>query len=259
MTMSSKRQPKSEVEMNTITFDDSEENWDAAYEEDQADDYHVPVRPRRRFLNAKTALLIAVITAAAGFYGGVRVEKGQVSSSSTGGAASRFSGLASRFDAAGGTAASGATGAKGAAGGAGAATGAGGRAGAGGLADGFAGRSGAGGFGGGNATIGTVSTVDGNTIYLTSTSGDTVKVTLSSATKVTKNETVGKGSIRPGDTLSASGLKSSNGTIVATAVSDTGAGAGATGATGATGAAGGGSSTSGSGGVSSLFSSGGGG
>jgi hypothetical protein len=251
------RKTRSEVEMNSTTFDDREENWDAEHEEEQPDDYHVPVRPRRKFLNAKTAALIAVITAAAGFYGGIRVEKGQVSSSSAAsGVASRFSALASRFSAAGaGGAAStaGASGAAGTRGAAGASGAAGPTSSAGAAADagGFAARFG----GGGNASIGTISSISGNTLYLSTTGGNTVKVTLSSATTISKNETVGKSKVRPGDTVTVSGLKKSNGTIVATSVSDTGAG---TGAGSATGGASSGSSAGGSAGVSSLFQAGGG-
>ena len=71
---------------------------------------------------------------------------------------------------------------------------------------------GAGGFpgaalGGGNASIGTVSSVDGNTIYITDTSGNTVKVTLSSATKITKSLGVSKHSLHPGDSVVIRGLK----------------------------------------------------
>ena len=52
-----------------------------------------------------------------------------------------------------------------------------------------------------------------------------MKVTLSSATKVTKNVTVGKNAVRPGDTVVVAGAKNSNGTVSATTLSDTGAGA----------------------------------
>jgi hypothetical protein len=84
--------------------------------------------------------------------------------------------------------------------------------------------------GGGNASIGTVASVNGKTIYLTDSSGNTVKVTLSSATKLTKSQGVSKASVRPGDTVVIQGLKSSNGTIAATSVSDSGASATRTGA-----------------------------
>ena len=66
-----------------------------------------------------------------------------------------------------------------------------------------------------------------------------MKVALSSATKVTKNVSVGKKAVRPGDTVVVAGAKNSNGTVSATTLSDTGAGAG-----GAAGASGSGSSGS---------------
>ena len=81
-----------------------------------------------------------------------------------------------------------------------------------------------------------------------------MKVTLSSATKVTKNVTVGKKAVRPGDTVVVAGAKNSNGTVSATTLSDTGAGAGA--AAGGSGSSS--SSSSGSSAVSSLFGGGGG-
>ena len=84
-----------------------------------------------------------------------------------------------------------------------------------------------------------------------------MKVTLSSATKVTKNVSVGKKAVRPGDTVVVAGAKNSNGTVSATTLSDTGAGAG--GAAGASGSGSSGSSNnSGSSAVSSLFGGGGG-
>jgi hypothetical protein len=251
-------EPIDEDEMNSIAFDDPDfdHTLPAGYQDEQSDEYHVPVRSRRKFLNAKTALLIAVLTAAAGFYGGIRVEKGQVSSSSTsaagGSLASRFAGLASRLGGAAGAGA-GATGAGAAAGGAA-------RSGAAGAGAGAAGDTGLGGFaarfGGGNSTIGTISSVNGSTLYVSTTGGNTVKVQLSSAAKLTKSENVGKNRLHPGDSVVVSGLKKSNGTVVATTVSDSGASAAGAGASGSSSAG----STSGgsSGGVSSLFKSSGG-
>lgn len=142
-------------------------------------------RRRRRWWGRKSAALAAAITCAAGFYAGVRVEKSQLSSS-----------------AATTTAASAAP----------TAVGAGPRA-------GFL----AGARGGGNASIGTVSSVNGNTLYLTDSSGNTIKVTLSSATKITKSVGVAKASVRPGETVVIQGLKGPGGTITATSVSDSGA------------------------------------
>jgi hypothetical protein len=167
--------------------------------EPESDELATPGRPRRRWWGRKTVALAAAILCAAAFYTGVRVEKSQLSPATT-------------------TAASTAT--------------AGAR---GGFGGGFAGGAG----GGANASIGTVSSVDGSTIYLTDTSGNTVKVKLSSSTKVTKSESVSGTSVRPGDTVVIQGVKASNGTITATSVSDSGASASRGGAsstgTGATG------------------------
>ena len=146
----------------------------------EQESFELPGRPRRRFFNRKSAALAAVIACAAGLYAGVRVEKGQLSSTVTAGTPSAAATPASA--------------------GGGAGTGAGPRAGF-----GFAGR------GGANASFGTVASVNGNTIYLTDSSGNTVKVTLSSATKIAKSESVSTSSVRPGDTVVVQGLKHSNG------------------------------------------------
>lgn len=176
--------------MSTIPYENQTHDWDNPRPDQEWEQPTTPGRPRRRWLNRRSAALAAVITCAAGFYGGVRVEKSQLSSTATPAA---------------GTVAAGA----GAAG-----AGAGARA-------GFAGGAAA---GGGNASFGTVSSVNGNTIYLTDSSGNTVKVTLSSdATEITKNQSVSKTSIRPGDAVVIQSAKSSSGTITATSVTDSGA------------------------------------
>jgi hypothetical protein len=193
--------------MSAIPYDTPESDL----EDSQHDASLPPGRPRRRFFNRKSAALAALVAAAAGFFAGVEIEKSQLSTTATAA-----------------TSPSAATGA---------ATGAGAGAGArGGLP--FAGRGGGGAGGGGNASFGTVSSVNGNTIYLTEPTGNTVKVTLSSATKITKSQTASKSSVRPGDSVVVQGV-SSNGQTAATSVSDSGtraagsgAGGGSTGTTG---------------------------
>jgi hypothetical protein len=191
--------------MSAVPYDTHEHDWDT--EEQQPS--MTSGRPRRRFFNRRSAALAAVITCAAGFYAGIRVEKGQLSSTTS--AAS--------------TSATGARTGTAAAGGAG----------------GFAGRFGGGGGaagGGGTASLGTISSVNGKTIYLTDTTGNTVKVTLSSSTKLTKSLGVSKSSLHPGDSVVIQGVKNSTGTLVATSVSDSGArttGGGSTTATSASG------------------------
>jgi hypothetical protein len=179
--------------MSTIPYENQTQDWDNPRPDQEWEEPTTPGRPRR-WLNRKSAALAAVITCAAGFYGGVRVEKSQLSSTAT---ATTPAAAAGAIGASAGTAEAGA----------------GARAG---FAGGAAG-------GGGNASFGTVSSVNGNTIYLTDSSGNTVKVTLSSATEITKNQSVSKTSIRPGDAVVIQGAKSSSGTITATSVSDSGA------------------------------------
>jgi hypothetical protein len=212
--------------MNAIPYEDRTEDWDRYG--DEGYDEALPGRPRRQFFNRWSALLLALLLGGIGFFVGVRVEKSQLSSSSAG----------SRLAAAASSAAS---------------TGAAGRTGAGRFAGGGGFGAGAGAAGG--ASFGTVASVNGNTIYVTDTSGNTVKVKLSGATKITKSESVGKGKIYPGDTVVISGVKGSNGTLNAATLSDSGTRAGASGS--GSGNSGSGASSASSA-VNSLFGSGGG-
>lgn len=154
----------------------------------------LPVRPRRPFLTKWTAALMALALGGAGFLAGVRLEKSDTSAGSSGAGA-----LASSFSAAGGR--SGTSGSRPA-----------------GISGGFPGAS-------GGATVGSVSSVKGDTIYVKESSGDTVAVELSSSTKVTKSESVARARIYPGDEVVISGSTGSKGTIKATAVTDSGASA----------------------------------
>jgi hypothetical protein len=212
------------------------------YDDDFGTDASLPGRPRRVLVNRYSAGLAAVLIGAACFYAGVRVEKSQVSSSSstgTGGTGA-FAALASRFGAGAGTGSSATSRSAGATAGR-----FGGAAGAGGFA-GFAG-------GAGGGTAGTISTIDGDTLYLTESSGNTVKVKLSSATTLTKTVSVAKKSLFPGDTVSVTGA-SKGGTVTATAVADSGSSSAATSSTsGTTGASSSSSTGSGASGLSSLF------
>lgn len=153
------------------------------YEEDQ-EEYWEPEeetpppqgRRRRQLFNRKTAALVTLIACAAGFYAGIRVEKGQLASATTG--RSAFS-----LPSAGGTGSTGRS-----------------RAGS---AGGFpaGGRFPGLGSGSGSPAIGTIASVNGDTIYVTETSGDTVKVKLSSTTKVTKTHGVSRHALHPGDSV----------------------------------------------------------
>jgi hypothetical protein len=235
--------------MNTTSYEHREEGWDR-YAGEPPDGDRMPGRPRRQYFNRWSAALMALITCAIGFYAGVRVEKGQVNpsssaaSSAAAGFAARARALAGGATAAGSgtgaTAGAGRTGASGAGAPGAGASGAGALgAGAPGAGASAAGASGA--RGGSGASFGTVSSVKGGSLYVTTASGNTVKVKLSSSTKISKSLSVGRQSIRPGDTVVIQGLTNSSGTLVAAVVRDSGGGSGSDSA------------------VGSLFSSGGGG
>lgn len=214
--------------MDTATYDRPQHPMSGP-----AGDGRMPTRARRRFLSWWTVLLCALVTCAAGFYAGVRIEKGQLTGSSAGGSGrTSLAALASRFRSA---------------------TGAAGGAGAGASRTGFGAGGAPGGAGGGaGGSFGTISSVRGNAFYMTDATGNTVKVRLSSATKVTKSLGVKRAALHPGDTVIIRGITNSSGTLVAASVSDSGASATRTSGSGASG-----SGSGGGGGLSSLFSAGG--
>jgi hypothetical protein len=203
----------------------------------------LPPRPRRRLLAPLPLALLGVLLLACGFIGGVLVEKGQTSSSTTGGAAA---GLASRLAALRGAAGAGSTttGATGNGGAGSGSTGAAGFAGGG----GFAGR--LGGLGGG-ATIGEVAYLSGSTLYVTDAEGNTVKITTSPASSITKTVKADLHGIHPGETVVVRGTKGSDGTVSAESISVGTGGGGLSslfGGGGGRGAGGGAGGSSGSGG-----------
>jgi len=143
-----------------------------------------------------TAVLLALLVAGGAFWGGVALEKGHTTSTSG------FAGLASRFargTAAGGTGTTTKTGSTG---------------------GGFAG------FGGAStaAATGTVTVIEGNTVYVTSASGSIVKVELTPTTKVTRNASVAVSALKPGDTVVVEGSTAKSGSVSATSIAATAAG-----------------------------------
>lgn len=156
----------------------------------------LPPRPRRRLLgtggNPIALALLAVLLIACGFIGGVLVEKGETSSSSSAGSASS---LASRFAALRGGSSS--TGARSSAAGR------------------FAGAAG----GGARPTTGTVAYLAGSTLYVTNSEGNTVKVKTSAATSVTKTVKASVRSIHPGETVTITGASGSGGALNAESIS----------------------------------------
>ncbi len=198
----------------------------------------LPPRPRRRLFgaggNPVALTLLAVLLLACGFIGGVLVEKGETSSGSSAGSASS---LTSRFAALrGGT------------------SGSGGRAGAGGATGGFAGGfTGAG--GGARPTAGTLAYLAGSTLYVTNTEGNTVKVTTSQATSVSKTVKTSVKGIHPGETVTVTGATGSSGTVSAESISVGASGGGLAALFGGGKASTG--SSSGGGGEAALFGNGG--
>jgi len=79
------------------------------------------------------------------------------------------------------------------------------------------------GFGGASAAAatGTVTEISGSTLYVTNSSGNLVEVKLTPTTTVTRNAKTTISGLVPGDTVVVQGTKASNGTVTASSVSDT--------------------------------------
>jgi hypothetical protein len=190
-------------------------DWDTAV---------LPGRPRRRLLTPVTAVLVAALTAAAGFIGGVEIEKNQLPASSS---------------AAGGRRASG---------GAATTSGASGRA------------SASSGAAGANATVGQVANVSGPDLYVTDQQGNTIKVVTSADSQITRQVATTAHGVQPGDTVLVQGPKAADGSVQALSVRDSGAAGGGLGAPSGTGgrpAAAGGASAGTRGGASGAGAAGG--
>jgi hypothetical protein len=187
------------------------------------EEQELPHRPRRRLLTPLPLSLLGILLIACGFIGGVLVEKGESSSSSSSGTGS----LASRFAALRGSS-TGSTGAR-----AGATTGS------------STGSSAVGGFT--RPTAGTVAYLAGSTLYVTNSEGNTVKVTTGAGTSVTKTVKSTLKGIHPGETVTIVGATGSSGAVSAESISVGSATSGLAGLFGGGGSAGGrGSSTGGS-------------
>jgi hypothetical protein len=182
-------------------------DYEPAEEEDEwlDEDSEHPRRPRRRLLTPIPLALLAVLLIACGFIGGVLVQKGQGGTASASAGAS--AGFASRLAALRGAAPG--------AGAAGAAASAGG-SGSKGSASAFPGASGS---GSGAVTTGEVAYVRGNTLYVTDSEGNTVKVSAAAGSKVTKTVSTKASSIHPGATVVVLGSKAKNGSISASSIS----------------------------------------
>jgi hypothetical protein len=71
-------------------------------------------------------------------------------------------------------------------------------------------------------SVGTVTRVDGDTIYVKENSGATVAVNLRSATTISKSVGVKRSSVRPGDSVTITGTAGAGGAINSASISDTG-------------------------------------
>ena len=150
----------------------------------------LPPRPRRRLVTPASAALTAVLIAAAGFIGGVEVQKGQADSG--GGAPAAPAAGGRRWPPARAVRAGAARG-------------------------GFPARGGA----QGNATVGSVANKHGSTLYVKDSDGNTVRVKTTSHSKINRTATASVGAIHPGDTVIVQGTKSASGTITATQINAT--------------------------------------
>ncbi len=147
--------------------------------------------PARRWPRLTMALAAAAVAAIA-FMSGVLIEKnyfaGSASSGAGAGAAGRFAGLFGRGSAGTGSAGTGSAG-----------TGSGAQLAAG-------------------VTVGQVKVINGKTFYVTDTSGNTVKVALTGASRLTAEKQVKVQDLHPGDTVTVRGVAGAGGTIQATTV-----------------------------------------
>ena len=164
------------------------------YESDIADEDEWPVRSPRSGLRLKytTAVLVALLIGAGGLWGGATLQRAHGTTGVAGGASS----FAARFSSTGSA--------------------------------GFT-RGSFPGLSSSSAAAGIVTTIEGNTLYVTTASGGLVKVILGTSTTYTRDAKSTASAMQPGDTVIVQGTKAKNGTVSATSVADTAAGVSAAG------------------------------
>lgn len=190
--------------MNAIPYDGPDDGLDDyADTQGELDDYtatqQLPGRPRRRLLTRSSAALFALLAGGIGFFAGVRIEKSHTAAGTSvaGNSSLPSSGGLSSVSSK--------------------------RSGSAGPPAGLSGSSFAGAPGGsGTGTSGTVNSISGHTLYIESGSGDTIKVILSSATKISKELAVSRNLLRPGDTVLVTGISGADGSIAAATIADSG-------------------------------------
>jgi len=137
-------------------------------------------------INWLTALLVVLLIGGGGIWGGAALQRSHGSSTGSlaSSIASRFASLRSGSSGSGGTSH-------------------------------FAG------LGSSAATTGTVTEVQGSTLYVTNSSGNLVEVKLTPSTTVTRDAKTTLSALAPGDTVVVEGTKAKNGTVSASSVSAT--------------------------------------
>jgi hypothetical protein len=168
-----------------VAFDDPDSEW-------MIEDQHKDVR-----LRIPTAVLVVLLIAAVGFWGGAALQKHHGSTGAVAGSASARAAFAN----ASGRSGFGAQAAGGFSGTAGAATAA------------------------GAATTGLVTEVQGNTVYVTDDTGALVKVTVNASSSIRRTSSGLDGGLQTGDTVIVRGAKAADGTITATSIIATAKGA----------------------------------
>jgi hypothetical protein len=175
----------------------------------------LPPRPRRRMLTPLPLALLAALAIACGFIAGVLVEKGQSgSTSATGAGGGAFASRLAALRGGTGSSAGGPAATSGSSLGSGSA--------ATGTASGSLGVAGAGSGGSdgsdGSATVGQVAYADKGTLYVTTSEGNTVKVTAAAGAGVTKTVKTSIEAIHPGETVLVAGSSGPNGAISASSI-----------------------------------------